>query len=558
MRKFSLAAFVFTFVFLQSNGFCQPFTLLKDINAGILYSMPQPLNLIEEGGLVFFKIGDGYTSYYENDGPAEGLWRSNGFADGTVKIKGVSDFEAMEYLVKVGHTLFFTIFNFNSATTELWKSDGTEAGTVILKTWPVADLFYGEYRLHNLIGLQGSLYFVIRNANGRDELWKSDGTSLGTTLIKTFDQIGDLINVGGVLFFGARENTTTIPYNQLWKTDGTLAGTSLVKDLDIRTLSYGKNFVTVDGILFFVGYDGANGDELWKSDGTQDGTIMIKDIEPGDKGSNLNHFESANGNLYFFATTSDKGNALWRSDGTLNGTVMVKDLVDNPYGSNNQMISVNGTIYFNGYDDATGSELWKSDGTESGTVLFKDIVAGEQSSSPWSLSNVDGELYFAAAGGSIWKSNGTNAGTVLLKTFKGPAVNRDYEFVKANGLIFFSALDDINGNELRKTDGTPAGTVLVKNIIPSPGSDAQRFIMMGGRVYFTAFNGDSGPGVIPGRDLYRTDGTFAGTLSLPINSTQGGTIHSIWRRTTANYLFLHKVEMPGGSCGKARVTGRAD
>ena len=66
------------------------------------------------------------------------------------------------------------------------------------------------------------------------ELWKSDGTAAGTVLVK--DILGGssgsfpsyLTNVNGTLFFGANDGSHG---NELWKSDGTAAGTVMVKDI---------------------------------------------------------------------------------------------------------------------------------------------------------------------------------------------------------------------------------------------------------------------------------------------------------------------------------------
>src|SRR6185295_12160827 len=141
-----------------------------------------------------------------------------------------------------------------------------------------------------------------------------------------------------------------------------------------------------------------------------------------DQGTNLDHFAAANGTVYFFASTNANGNALWKSDGTAAGTVLLKDLDENPYGESNNIVSVNETIYFSGYDHATGAELWKTDGTVAGTKIVKNIIPDPDpdypgSSNPSSLTNVDGELYFAVNYSAVWKSNGTPEGTVLIGSF---------------------------------------------------------------------------------------------------------------------------------------------
>ena len=82
--------------------------------------------------------------------------------------------------------------------------------------------------------------------------------------------------MNGTLFFRADDGTNG---DELWQSDGTAAGTTLVKDI-VReaAVRIRSSLTNVNGTLFFSADDGTNGYELWQSDGTAAGTTLVKDI----------------------------------------------------------------------------------------------------------------------------------------------------------------------------------------------------------------------------------------------------------------------------------------
>ncbi len=514
-RLFYAIIFVCSFLLNQIPVFCQPFTLVKDINAGSLNSCinprPQPLNLTELGLSLFFTV---------SNLEAPGLWKSDGSFGGTALVKQIPGIQTM---VKAGSNLFFTAYNANTATQELWKSDGTEAGTTLIYTWV-------NFSVSSLTSSNGIVYFSQYTGSSYD-LWKSDGTTGGTIALKSFNFLKNLVDVNGDLFFSASENVP--PYHdKLWKSDGTTAGTVLIKDIFVGPQPPDfSGFFDANGVLYFVGNDGATGPELWKSDGTDAGTVMVANIEPGSAGSNIRSFVLSNNILYFFTYTTAYGIGLWKSDGTPGGTSLVKDLSD--INSPMHLTDVDGTLFFQGYDDVHGAELWKSDGTDAGTVMVKDIFSGvddggyPRDSNPFSLFNFNGTLYFSANNeivaegfgpidcnplGELWKSDGSEAGTVLVKDiYKGLGGGAPLGFTVVNGSMFFRANNGLYGRELWKSDGTPNGTIMVKDIFTTSGSQPKWFTAMNNKVYFAAFNSDSGPGFGRGTEIYQTNGTLSGT-----------------------------------------------
>src|SRR5207249_10641696 len=112
-----------------------------------------------------------------------------------------------------------------------------------------------------------------------DELWKSDGTEAGTVLVKDINpgprgsEPSNLVDVNGTLFF------TTDSTGGLWKSDGTDTGT-----VPVNKGASAYELVNVNGTLFFFS-DGAQGPELWKSDGTEAGTVLVKAVTRASGGS---------------------------------------------------------------------------------------------------------------------------------------------------------------------------------------------------------------------------------------------------------------------------------
>jgi ELWxxDGT repeat protein len=364
-----------------------------------------------------------------------------------------------EELPASAKTILFAAYH-PSYGQELWKSDGTEAGTVLVKD----------------INTTANPYEPLAAVGG--------GVPMGDTLGSSPQNITE---ADGVYFFAADDG---VHGTELWKSDGTDAGTVLVKDIfpgkDVDGFpndSSPYNFTVVNNTLFFTAYNDTYGSELWKSDGTTAGTVLVKDIYTGTSGSNPSYLTAISGTLYFQAYDSTYGGELWKSNGTAAGTVLVKDIYPGASGSNPYYLTAVGTtLYFQANDGSNGSELWKSNGTGSGTALLKDINPGESygsspnplSSSPGNFTDISGTLFFIAQdythGRELWKSDGTKAGTLLVKDILtgedafGPLSSSPSYFMDGGDTLFFAADDGTHGFELWRSDGTEAGTTLVKDI----------------------------------------------------------------------------------------------
>jgi ELWxxDGT repeat protein len=112
-----------------------------------------------------------------------------------------------------------------------------------------------------------TLYFRASDGVSGDELWKSDGTDAGTVRVKDIrsgslsSNIDSLTNVGGTLYFQANDGVNG---DALWKSDGTDAGTVLVKDFTGDSVGGGPASITeANGRLFVVTTTERFGTEIW-------------------------------------------------------------------------------------------------------------------------------------------------------------------------------------------------------------------------------------------------------------------------------------------------------
>jgi len=529
------------------------------------------------------------------------LWRTDGTPEGTILLGDINPDKVqsgaaagqplgagIEYLTAFGNQVFFAASDWHGDSfsgfqpaafgRELWKSDGTVEGTVMVKDInPGRDESMPEF----LTVFQGCLFFAAYDEVSGRELWKSDGSIAGTMLFKDINSglpgsgPENLTVVGGMLFFAAN-------LSQLWKSDGTPEGTIMVKDIYPGGGASGtpRQLVAVNGRLFFTANDGTNGWELWTSDGTESGTVMVKDIYPGLRnGSYPESLTAWNGALYFTATNSEFGRELWKSDGTEAGTILLRDISPGIGGSlPADLVEFNGHLFFSANDGANGRELWKTDGTTNGTVLAVNLapysgppptdsrmIYPMRSSSPVFLTVYNGALYFRADDGTgthgseLWRSDGTPEGTMLVRdiapgstrpipaspSYIEPKGSRPGPFYIFGGELYFNASDHY-GLELWKTDGTAAGTRRVRNIT----HDAPPAIAAGGSALYhqgsdglhgselwqstssgTAMLKDLNPGasnsfpaqfkslndqmlLSTSNGLWKTDGTAAGTVRL--------------------------------------------
>ncbi|HEV7222056.1 MAG TPA: ELWxxDGT repeat protein [Pirellulales bacterium] len=374
--------------------------------------------------------------------------------------------------------------------------------------------------------LNGNLLFAANDGVHGTQLWRSDGSATvmvdqinattsfnGVTVVANDSNPTDLTASGGFVYFAANDGIHGV---QLWRTDGTTVNTTMVTNINGSGGFTPSNLIDVNGVAYFTANDGAHGLQVWKSDGTSGGTVMISNLQPtvGGAASPAN-LTNVNGTVFFTANAGTTGQEIYSTNGTLASTHLVMNVYQGAGTANpTNLTNVGGTLYFVANDGIHGRELWMSGGTAANTVLVSDINAGASSANPTGLTNVGGTLFFAADDGThgvqLWKSDGTTAGTVMVKDINATASGASSypaDLTGVDGILFFRADDGVHGLELWRSDGTAAGTTLVLDINPGLASSTPANLIGGnGTLFFSASDGTHGV------ELWQSDGTAAGTV----------------------------------------------
>ena len=106
---------------------------------------------------------------------------------------------------------------------------------------------------------------------------------------------------------------------ELWRTDGSESGTTLVKNINSAAEGSSPFLLTaLNGYLYFAARDGVHGTELWRSNGTEPGTTLVGEINVGDSSSDSAPWNLvAFGDHVYFTATSDQITwGIWRTNGS--------------------------------------------------------------------------------------------------------------------------------------------------------------------------------------------------------------------------------------------------
>jgi len=448
----------------RSDGTEANTTLVADLAPGAMSASPELLTTVDSGGsqTVFFTAYDGIVG--EGHGlelwavpvTAAGVAADPVLLEiepgpvGSMPGQFWSDWYPTTFPV-IGDKIYLSAYD-SEGGIELWESDGTPAGTVrVVDGIPGPD---GSAPTDLAVWGSRLVYSAIDAQHGR-ELWiSSTAPGNGQMVADAVTDVevdgsspsaGMVTDVGGanIRYFTAND---PLHGTELWRSDGTTAGTWMVKDIfpgpetGTSLHNYGHSAV-IDGILYFRGTD--NFREyltVWRTDGTPEGTWKLQNPDPAQRYYGLLYMQASGGTLFFSAYSPELDIQLWKSDGTPQGTTLVLPLPDGVNVNPLYALNDDGVVF------STGDQLWRSDGTDTGTQPYFDLPA--YTGYYESMSDVvvyENQLIFngPAVGGSdyliLWITDGTAGGTTQVQSGDGMPFRDPKAFTEYGGDLYFAA-----------------------------------------------------------------------------------------------------------------------
>jgi ELWxxDGT repeat protein len=309
----------------------------------------------------------------------------------------------------------------SAAGNELWITDGTAAGTSMVKDIEPGAGSSGVAK-PSWYELNGRVYFWASTANNGIELWRTDGTSAGTEMFVETNSgayngnsglltVGSMASIGNNLVVCADDGTNGYEVRSIDTTATAPATQTMIKSLaSFSTNGCIRGVTKFGNNVLFVGNNLTSNYELWITDGTAAGTTQVREINTssaafntfGNMGDRDGHFVVANGTAYFSALSSGIEYKLWKTDGTSSGTVEVSNVPTIVNNAGATIFGMGGRVYFSGNTAEAGYEPWVSDGTSAGTFLIANLMAGKNPSNPAFFSETpSGKVFFMAKGTKV-------------------------------------------------------------------------------------------------------------------------------------------------------------
>ena len=437
------------------------------------------------------------TNDPDNEG---GLYSSNGTKEGTIRLAGPLSYSSGSTTYMNGR--FYFGAQDKTHGVELWQTDGTAAGTGLVK-----DIYPGpEGSLPNVFGPCGSrvCFFADDGVHGL-EPWSSDGTPAGTQMLVDANPQSDNADLyriqpaGGRLYFIARDGT----HHNLYRAAPAAAGAELLhQNVD----PYDDNGVmaVIDDQLFYLEDQGEDGYNLWRVAGATSQPTLVKELGKMDGNPAIEHIQALNQAVYI-----PFGNHLWTSDGAPDNTRVLYDLA-NPI---NYLTAFDNRLVFGAYNPTGWTILYASDGTAPTPTTLRNI-AGQIVNSAQAGQNLFLNLSTGPDTHQLWQ---IDAATLTPQQVAAPACLGNFGILSrltgvGDTLFFLNLSADQTQMTLLETRGAQEGAECIwsANLAPDTAawSDSPMAVFQG-KIFFEM------PGPDGRRQLMMSDGAAEGTQIFP-------------------------------------------
>lgn len=444
------------------------------------------------GGAAFLSAND--TTYgYEP-------WRSDGTQAGTVLLDdiwpssndGLSWTDPALPAVAQDERLYFVRLASSSqgGRRELWRTDGSAAGTR-----GIAPAMVGNRGVEHVVALDQDIAFSVSSydgATGSMAVYRADADLSITGTIWSDASIASLLQGvpgGGVLFDCDGSGSGNVCASAPGQTQAAIVAPGLQTGRRVERLGQ------LGTVALFLVSEGGSGDlrGLWRSDGTAPGTFRIAtDLYLPNYGLSGGSPGLRHGSVLWFLACDavPEQCGLYLTDGSGAGTRRVTALGSadgdiEPLGTRVAVLTAR-----------NGLQLTVSDGSEAGTLALGSFASYGR----LGLAGTGNRVYFVAGEGSaplLYVSDGTPAGTgaVSLPPQTRPA--HAPPLALGNDTVVFRCVSPATGEELCIGDAM-SGSVVVHDLFPGPSaSSAQLLGKTTDSIYFAADDGRHG------RELWR-------------------------------------------------------
>jgi len=412
-----------------------------------------------------------FAARSDSEAPLE-LWATDASDSGTTLFAtlAVPSSYFVRLLVALDDFALVGLQSFDSQMLDLWRTDGTAEGTLRVGAIPPPGY-------DGVLRSTGNRLFFVGELSSGTELWVSDGTPSGTVPLTSFGHSQSFrtsrpVRGSGdeVFFVGWRQDTA----EQVWRSDGTLAGTFPLSSFDDSTAlpenQHQPEVVRLGAAYYFLGREADGSHSLWKKPGSASTMERLKVIAPAGSYAVTPPWIETLGDRLVFAGDEGTGWELFASDGTPSGTHALADSCPGECsGAPAEIVAADDSLLFTAIDETGLRRLWSTDGSRAGTrrVVGDLHTTGSELSPDRYLETArvgSGWLYRArdaTHGFEPWFVEGASSRPIADLRLDAPGLRVYSATVRGRELAFSAYLDFEDDRGVYHSDGTEAGSVEV-------------------------------------------------------------------------------------------------